>query len=92
MKFLSYCLMILMLGGCATQKFEFSDRDGRLANEEMQLFFLSGIGQTQTSASSACGGTNNIARLEFEQKFVDVALAILTIGIFTPRHARIYCK
>ena len=93
MKLLITAFLCLALCGCATQQFNFKSNQGRLSEDKMQLFFVSGIGQKQEiQPSSICGSMSRVARVEVEQTALDIVLGVLTFGIFTPRHARVYCQ
>ena len=94
MFFLYVCLCLsLVLGGCATQRFDLKSGGGRVEEDKMQLFFVSGIGQKKAlNPASICKGAGRVARVEVEQTGIDVLLAMLTSGIFTPRNARVYCR
>jgi uncharacterized lipoprotein YajG len=85
----------LMLSGCATQTFQInpSSSASTPTKEERQPFFVSGIGQSKTmNAAEICGGANKIIKVEAQQTFIDVLLANVTAGIYTPRIARVYCS
>ena len=44
-------------------------------------------------ASRAChGDPKKVVRVEMQQSPQDVLMAILTLGIYTPRTARVYCN
>jgi Bor protein len=86
----SACLM-----GCANQRFNIA---GDVATsspktEDSQTFWVDGIGQNTTvDAAQTCGGANKVAGVAVEQTGGDVLLGIVTLGIYTPRTARVYCK
>ena len=88
-------LLIAVLSGCATQRFEVNGAVAPTTQadlEESQPFFLYGIGQDSTvDAAEVCGGAANIASVEVEQNALDSVLAFLTGSIYTPRTARVYC-
>jgi len=86
--------MIIMATGCATQTYQLSDTKAEQpTREERQTFFIDGIGQSQMlNAANVCGGAENIVKIESEQTAADVGLAIITLGIYTPRTAKVYCK
>ena len=86
--------MILLTTGCATQTYQLADTDLKEpTHEERQTFFVEGIGQSQmVNAAEICGGAENIIKIESEETAADVGLAIVTLGIYTPRTAKVYCK
>ncbi|TNH96575.1 Bor/Iss family lipoprotein [Aeromonas sobria] len=57
-------------------------------------FVLAGIGQSEmVDASLAChSDPKKVVRVEMQQSPQDVLMAILTLGIYTPRTARVYCN
>ena len=85
--------LIVFTTGCATQTFNL--QDGATAEpkqETQQHFFVEGIGQDRSAnAAAVCGGADKVAKVEVEQEALDVALSVLTLGIYTPRTARVYC-
>lgn len=88
-------VIALTLTGCATQSFQINS--GRAAStptkEERQAFFISGLGQEQgMNAAEICGGVNKIVKVEAEHTFLDGFLGVLSMGIYTPRVARVYCS
>ncbi|USH04136.1 Bor family protein [Grimontia kaedaensis] len=85
--------LVLVMSGCAQQTFVVNGNDGTLEDEQMQSFFVSGIGQKKTvDAASVCGGAENVAKVEVQQTFLDGVLGFVTFGIYTPRDARVFCK
>ena len=55
-------------------------------------FFVSGIGQKKTvDAAKICGGAENV-KTETQQTFVNGLLGFITLGIYTPLEARVYCS
>lgn len=60
---------------------------------QTEFFFINGIGQSQTiDAASVCGGADKVVRTEVQESGMDVFLRIITIGIYAPREARVYCS
>ena len=56
-------------------------------------FFVSGIGQKKTvDAAKICGGAENVVKTETLQTFVNGLLGFITLGIYTPLEARVYCS
>ncbi len=83
-----------MATGCATQTYQLSDaKVEKPTHEERQTFFVEGIGQSQMiNAAEICGGAENIIKIESEETAADVGLYIITLGIYSPRTAKVYCK
>lgn len=87
-------LAILGLSGCATQTYYINGKSGSTPTKsEMQPFFVSGIGQEKDlDAAAICGGANKVIKVESKQEGLDCILGVVTFGIYTPRHAKVYCK
>ena len=84
---------IAMLTGCATQTIYINGKGGNLTKDEMQTFFVSGIGQTQTiDAAATCGSADKVVKVEREYSFGNYFIGLVTLGIYTPYNARIFCK
>ena len=83
----------LLFSGCATQTFYFNSNSTTTpAKLETQTFFISGLGQEQAmNAAEICGGAFNVAAVESKQNAIDIVLGVLTLGIYTPRSATVYC-
>ena len=54
-------------------------------------FFVSGIGQENCRYSGNCGGAENVVKTS-QQTFVNELLGFITLGIYTPLEARVYCS
>ncbi|EEV24828.1 lipoprotein [Actinobacillus minor 202] len=82
-----------LLSGCATQTAYINDSSsGKLSYEDNQSFFLFGIGQENTvNAVQICSGESKIAKVESELTGKNILLGLVTLGIYTPRAARVYC-
>lgn len=85
---------LLAMSGCATQTYHIN---GGSASEptadKMQNFFISGLGQQkEINAATVCGGADKVVKVESKLEFVDGLLGVLTGGLYTPRHAKVYCK
>jgi Bor protein len=83
--------------GCASARFNLADsvrpEDARPASEVRQANFLSGFGQQHTiDAVKVCGSLDKVASVEVEQSLIDAVIATVTLGIYTPLSARVYCK
>ena len=86
-------ILVATLAACSPQTAYINGQTGRLAKEDMQTFFVSGLGQTQTiDAAAVCGGANKVVKVERQTSFINGALNILTTGIYTPYDAKVYCQ
>ena len=93
MKKIALIALALALGGCATQRFDVQSANQALpALDDSQSFFVSGIGQKQeVDAAKTCGGAANVQRIETQLTPANIALGLVTLGIYTPRQIRVYC-
>lgn len=95
MKTLSITLTpVVVLAGCAQQGFSIKNNvtDSSYSQKQTQHFFVSGVGQGKdVDATSVCCGRDNVDRVEVQQTFLNGFLSFLTLGIYTPREARLYC-
>lgn len=93
-KLMTAMVVATALSGCAQQTFEINHGISEKPTQETrQTFFVNGIGQSQTiNASRVCGGADKVIRTEVQESGMDVFLRIITIGIYTPKEARVYCS
>ncbi|MFT6331540.1 MAG: hypothetical protein ACJAYN_003495 [Bermanella sp.] len=91
---LSVAVLVTALTGCAAQTFTVNgDTSNKPTTQESQVFFISGLGQEQvTDAAAVCGGSENIIKVETQHTFVNGLLGTVTLGIYTPRDAKVFCK
>ncbi len=87
--------LMLLASGCAVQRFDLVD--GQVKNspslDDSQTFWVGGIGQsTEIDAANVCGGSARVVSIETQQTGGDVALTLITLGIYSPRHIRVTCK
>ena len=85
--------LILLLSACATQQFDIAPSNGASPSfNENQTFWLGGLGQEETvDGAKACGDASKVARVETQQTAGNIALTILTLGIYAPRNIAITC-
>ena len=56
------------------------------------LRFWNWAKKTVDAAKEACGGAENVVKTETQQTFVNGLLGFITLGIYTPLEARVYCS
>ena len=87
--------LALLITGCAQQTFTgLQNKPAAVAPKETitHHFFVSGIGQKKTvDAAKICGGAM-LLKTETQQTFVNGLLGFITLGIYTPLEARVYCS
>ena len=84
-----------LITGCAQQTFTVQNKPAAVAPKETitHHFNVSGIGQKKTvDAAKICGGAENVVKTETQQTFVNGLLGFITLGIYTPLEARVYCS
>ena len=93
-KMLLATALALLITGCAQQTFTVQNKPAAVAPKAItHHFFVSGIGQKKTvRCSQNCGGAENVVKTETQQTFVNGLLSFITLGIYTPLEARVYCS
>lgn len=86
--------MAVVMTGCATQTaLIHGGGQATPSLSESQAFFVGGIGQERTiNAAQVCGGASNVAKVQSKLEPKDILLGTITLGIYTPRTAQVYCK
>ena len=88
--------LALLITGCAQQTFTVQNKPAAVAPKETitHHFFVSGIGQKKTvDAAKICILAENVVKkTETQQTFVNGLLCFITLGIYTPLEARVYCS
>lgn len=85
---------VFLASGCATQTGLIQPTQ-KITPEytKSQTFFIGGIGQEHTlNAAEVCGGAQNVAKVQTVQEAKDIALGLVTLGIYTPRTAKVFCR
>jgi len=92
-KLMMIAFVAVALSGCAQQTFRINSGVAEKPTQETkQTFFVNGIGQSKTiDAAQVCGGADKVIRTEVQESGTDVLLRVVTLGIYTPREARVYC-
>ena len=95
--FATLLLATVLLSGCANATFNFTDAtrpdDTKPNVQEHRAIFFSGFGLRQTiDAAKVCGGADKVASVDVDQSFMDAVIATVTLGIYTPLSARVFCK
>ena len=94
-KMLFSAALAKLITGCAQQTFTVGNKPTAVTPKETitHHFFVSGIGQEKTvDAAKICGGAENVVKTETQQTFVNGLLGFITLGIYTPLEARVYCS
>ena len=94
-KMLLATALALLITGCAAQQtFTVQNKPAAVAPKETitHHFFVSGIGQESIILAKICGGAENVVKTETQQTFVNGLLGFITLGIYTPLEACVYCS
>ena len=84
--------LALLITGCQ-QTFTVQNKPAAVALKETitHHFFVSGIGQKKLSMQNLWR-RRNVVKTETQQTFVNGLLGFITLGIYTPLEARVYCS
>ncbi len=96
-KLSTVCLLALMVfaSGC----FSVTSRPdggfktaGKPTFEQRQDFFLWGlVGESHIDTKAVCGG-KKVVQMQSQRTFVDGLLGLVTLGIYAPESARVWCS
>jgi len=85
--------LVASLCACSTQTALINGQGGSLTKQDMQTFFVAGLGQTQTmNAAEVCGGTDKVVKVERTTSFLNGLLSMLSNSIYSPQDAKVYCS
>ena len=86
--------LALLITGCAQQTFTVQNKPAAVAPKETitHHFFVSGIGQKKTVDAAKFVAAQKMLKTETQQTFVNGLLGFITLGIYTPLEARVYCS
>ncbi|MBU6153792.1 MAG: hypothetical protein KGP28_05775 [Bdellovibrionales bacterium] len=94
-KILMSIILAIMVSGCTTVTIR--DQGTSKINSEpnyssSKSFFFWGLaGKAQINVSEICGGKAP-AQIRTERSFVDGFLGLITLGIYSPRSAYVWCN
>ena len=92
-KMLLATALALLITGCAQQTFTVQNKPAAVAPKTItHHFFVSGIGQKKLSMQPKFVARRNVVKTETQQTFVNGLLGFITLGIYTPLEARVYCS
>ena len=87
--------LVLFITGCAQQTFTVQNKPAAVAPKGKPSPIISSfleLGRRKTvDAAKICGGAENV-KTETQQTFVNGLLGFITLGIYTPLEARVYCS
>ena len=85
---------LLLATGCSQTKFNLqANKDShRPTYDRAQDYFFGGIGQQKNLEPGViCGGRDKVVRVETEFTPANWAVGFVSLGIYTPLQARVYC-
>ncbi|MGY6213513.1 Bor family protein [Methylolobus aquaticus] len=96
MKVMSFVITSALLAtGCATQTFYINPSASASSvptKQQEQSFIFRGVGQTESiDAAKICGDSSKVVKVEATYTATDGLFEFLTLGIYAPRAARVYC-
>ena len=95
-KMLLATALALLITGCAQQTFTVQKQTGSSStkgNHHPSFLRFWNWGRSKTvDAAKICGGAENVVKTETQQTFVNGLLGFITLGIYTPLEARVYCS
>ena len=94
-KMLLATALALLITGCAQQTFTVQNKPAAVAPKETithQFLRFWNWAEENCRCSQICGGAENVVKTETQQTFVNGLLGFITLGIYTPLEARVYCS
>ena len=85
----------LLITGCAQQTFTVQNKTGSSStkgNHHPSFLRFWNWAEENCRCSQNCGGAENVVKTETQQTFVNGLLGFITLGIYTPLEARVYCS
>ena len=87
--------LALLITGCAQQTFTVQNKPAAVAPKETithQFLRFWNWAEETVDAAKICGGAENVVKTETQQTFVNGLLGFITLSIYTPLEARVYCS
>ena len=93
-KMLLATALALLITGCAQQTFTVQNKPAAVAPKETitHHFFVLELGEENCRCSQNLWRRENVVKTETQQTFVNGLLGFITLGIYTPLEARVYCS
>ena len=91
-KMLLATALALLIGMCSTDVY-CSKQTGSSSHQKPSPIISSFLELGEAiDAAKICGGAENVVKTETQQTFVNGLLGFITLGIYTPLEARVYCS
>ena len=93
-KMLPATALALLITGCAQQTFTVQNKPAAVAisGNHHPSFLRLELGRRKLSMAQISSGAENVVKTETQQTFVNGLLGFITLGIYTPLEARVYCS
>ena len=93
-KMLLATALALLITGCAQQTFTVQNKPAAENQRKPSPIISSFLNWAEETVDAAkiCGGAENVVKTETQQTFVNGLLSFITLGIYTPLEARVYCS
>ena len=94
-KMLLATALALLITGCAQQTFTVQNKPAAVAPKGKPSPIISSfleLRQKKTVDAAKICGAENVVKTEAQQTFVNGLLGFITLGIYTPLEARVYCS
>ena len=95
-KMLLATALALLITGCAQQTFTVPEKQtgssSTKGNHHPSFLRFWNWAEENCRCSKICGGAENVVKTETQQTFVNGLLGFITLGIYTPLEARVYCS
>ena len=86
--------LALLITGCAQQTFTVQNKPAAAGTKgnHHPSFLRSELGRRKLSMQPLVAAQKNVVKTETQQTFVNGLLGFITLGIYTPLEARVYCS
>ena len=93
-KMLLATALALLITGCAQQTFTVQNKPATVAPRKPSPIISSflELGRRKLSMQQNLWRRRNVVKTETQQTFVNGLLSFITLGIYTPLEARVYCS
>ena len=93
-KMLLVTALALLITGCSTDVYRSKQTGSSSTKGNHHPSFLRfwNWAEETVDAAKICGGAENVVKTETQQTFVNGLLGFITLGIYTPLEARVYCS
>ena len=94
-KMLLATALALLITGCAQQTFTVQNKPAAVApkeNHHPSFLRFWELGRRKLSMQPKFVAARNVVKTETQQTFVNGLLGFITLGIYTPLEARVYCS